>query len=58
MEKDWKVMKSFLPESRAAFSSKCAGIASEVIAVPVLRLCPSAQLVVLALTHPSLKGKA
>lgn len=58
VEEDWKVTESFLAEPRAAFSSKCAGIASEITAAPVLRLCPSAQLVVLAPTRPSLKGKA
>lgn len=54
VEEDWKVMKSFLPESCAASISKCAGITFEIMAVPELRLSP----VRLALTHPSLRGKA
>lgn len=58
MEEDGKVMKSFLPEPRAAFISKCAGIASEIMAAPELRLCPSTQPVMLAPAHPSLRGKA
>lgn len=43
-----------LPESCAASISKCAGITFEIMAVPELRLSP----VRLALTHPSLRGKA
>lgn len=42
VEKDWEVMKSFLPDPHAAFISKCAGIASEIVAVSELKLYPCA----------------
>lgn len=58
VEKDWKVMKCFVSVPHAAFISKCEGIASEIIAVSELKLCPCVQLVMLSVTHPSLRGTA
>jgi len=42
VEKDWKVIKSFLLELHADFISKSEGTASEVIAISELKLCPCA----------------